>query len=377
MASDVPMHCYVPDVVDPPGKLLEEYLQELKMSAREFGRRCGRSSKLIVEILSGKAPIEPETALQFERVLDMPADVWLQYEANYRLHLARVEEAKRWAEEEWADQFPIHEMTARGALPASRDRSDRTQHVLKFFGVGSIHACNDRFSELSATASYRHSPTFKSEDAPLYVWLRMGELKAEKIECKHYDRAAFLKALKKIKTLTHEPLEKAAEEITKYCAEAGVAFVIVKAMQKTAVSGVSRWLTPRKALIQQTLRHRKNDHFWFTFFHEAAHILHHSRKTVFIDMDKTDQNDTAEAEANDWAADFLIPRAERQDFLVAFDGSEDHVLTFAREQGIHPGIVVGQLQKAHVIKYAKFSDLIEHYPQSIVDELSQRVFAVA
>lgn len=376
MASDASMYCYAPDVVDPPGKLLEEYLQGLKMSAREFGRRCGRSSKLIVEILSGKAPIEPETALQFERVLDMPADIWLQYEANYRLHLARIEEAKRWAEEDWADQFPIQEMTSRGAVPASKDRSDRTQHILKFFGVGSISACNERFAELSATASYRHSPSFKSEDAPLNVWLRLGELKAEKIECKDYDRTAFIKALKKIRTLTHEPIEQAVEQITKYCAEAGVAFVIVKQLHKTALSGVSRWLTPRKALIQQTLRFRKNDHFWFTFFHEAAHILLHSRKTVFIDdKDKTDQTDAAETEANNWSADFLIPKTEREEFLVMFDGSEDHLLTFAREQGIHPGIVVGQLQR--VIGYNKLTQHVERYPQSVVDELSQRVFTAA
>src|SRR5689334_5462895 len=115
---------FEPDFVDPPGKLLEEYLEGRDMSAREFSRRCGRSSKLIVEIMSGKAPIEPATALQFERVLGMRADLWLKYEANYRLHLAKEEEAKRWVEEQWADQFPTGEMLSRHVLPPWKDRTD-------------------------------------------------------------------------------------------------------------------------------------------------------------------------------------------------------------------------------------------------------------
>lgn len=377
MAPGTSTRVYAPDHVDPPGKVLEEYLEAWHMSAREFSRRCGRSSKLIVEIIAGKAPIEPETALQFERVLDMPADIWLQHEANYRLHLARVEEAKRWSEELWADYFPTSEMIQRSAIPASKDKPHLIRNLLKFFGVGSINACNERFAELSTTVAYRHSPSFKSDDAPLHVWLRLGEIKAEKISCADYDKATFLKALKKIRALTHEPLEVAVEEMTKYCADAGVAFVIVKPMQKTALSGASRWLTPRKALIQQTLRFRKNDQFWFTFFHEAAHILLHSRKSVFIDdFDNIDQNKPAEIEANNWSADFLIPRVEREEFIVQFDRTEEHIRTFAREQGIHPGIVVGQLQKAKEIGYNTFSDLIERYDQALVDDLSQRVFKV-
>jgi addiction module HigA family antidote len=375
MAFDAPPFDYSPDHVPFPGKLLERYLEAFDMSARELSRRCGRSSKLITEILSGKAPIEPATALQFERVFDMRADVWLQYEANYRLHLARLQEAKRWSSERWGHQFPISEMVSRGSLPPShKDQSELIQHLLKFFGVGSISACNERFSEIATTVSYRHSPSFKSEDAPLYVWMRMGEIKAERIECQDYDKAAFLKALKKIRALTHEPIQVAVREITKYCAEAGVAFVIEKPMPQTALSGISRWLTPRKALIQQTLRFRKNDHFWFTFFHEAAHVLLHSRKTVFVDMEKPNDNDEFETQANDWAADFLIPRAEREEFKVQFDGSENHIRTFAREQGIHPGIVVGQLQKANIISYSKMNGLIEKYEKSVLDELSRSVF---
>jgi len=353
MALDASPRAYAPDHVDPPGKLLEEYLEAWDMSAREFSRRCGRSSKLIVEILAGKAPIEPETALQFGRVFDLSADIWLQIEASYRLHLAKMEEAKRLTDEaRWSELFPIAEMRSRKLLPQSSDRSTLVQQLLAFFGAGNIAACNERFLELGKV-SYRHSPVFESQEGPLLVWLRMGEILAHKIKCEEYDRTSFLKALRKIRTLTTEPLEVAAKEIKKYCAQAGVAFVIVKPIQKTAVSGISRWLTPRKGLIQQSLRYMSNDHFWFTFYHEAAHLLLHSRKTVFLDGHKiATGNSKEEAEANEWSANFLIPRDDFDEFAATFGGGADEVRRFAREQGIDPGIVVGQLQKNNVIRYS-------------------------
>ena len=55
---------YNPDHAAPPGQLIQEYLETLDISARELARRCGRSGKLVAEIVSGKAPVEPETALK-------------------------------------------------------------------------------------------------------------------------------------------------------------------------------------------------------------------------------------------------------------------------------------------------------------------------
>ena len=83
---------YQPDYATAPGVLLREYLETQGLSQAEFARRCGRSPKLISEILSAKAPILPRTALAFERVLGLDASIWLGLENDYRLHLARQEE---------------------------------------------------------------------------------------------------------------------------------------------------------------------------------------------------------------------------------------------------------------------------------------------
>ena len=83
-----------PDYAVPLGWVLEERLEVQGISHAEFARRCARSPKLISEIIAGKAPLEPETALQFEKVLGVDAGVWLGIESDYRLHRARENEAE-------------------------------------------------------------------------------------------------------------------------------------------------------------------------------------------------------------------------------------------------------------------------------------------
>jgi HTH-type transcriptional regulator / antitoxin HigA len=176
---------------------------------------------------------------------------------------------------------------------------------LQFFGLASAEACREYFSTLAL--SYRHSPSFSSEQNALFSWLRLGELEAEKIPSHDYDRTVFLDALKTIRTLTTKPIEEFYALIRGHCAAAGVAFVILPPLDGLALSGISRWLTPRKAIIQQTLRHMSNDHFWFTLFHEAANLLLHSRKSIFVDGQKVANSQSKEEdEANQWATAFLI-----------------------------------------------------------------------
>ena len=84
-----------PDYAVPPGWILEERLDVHGMSQAEFARRCGRSAKLISEIIAGKASLEPETAIQFEKVLGVDAGLWLSIESDYQLHRAREADAAR------------------------------------------------------------------------------------------------------------------------------------------------------------------------------------------------------------------------------------------------------------------------------------------
>jgi addiction module HigA family antidote len=357
---------YEPDHASPPGELIQEHLETLGISARELARRCGRSGKLMAEIAAGKAPIEPETALQLERVLNIPASVWIRMEAAYQLHQAReAETATLAASYPWASKFPLRQLCERSFLARPADKSAQVRELLRFFGVGNVKACEERLEDLLAV-DFRTSTSFKNDTLALAAWLRIGELRAAAIETADYDREKFVHALREIRELSLIPIDVALPKLTEKCAAAGVAFVLEKGLPKIRASGISRWLTPRRALIQQSLRYKSDDHFWFTFFHEAAHILLHSRKEIFIDMAKGpgSADPKQEAEANVWAADFLVPASAMRTFVLTFAGGEDEVRKFAAKQKISPGIIVGQLQHNGVIGFAALNGLKARYEWS-------------
>lgn len=346
---------WTPDYATPPGWLLEEYLEDRGYSQAEFARRCGRSPKLISEIIAGKAPIELETALQFEKVLGLTASVWVNIETLYRLQLAKEAEAKKAGlEARWAKAFPIRELVNRGCFSRPESDSDLVSKLLTFFCVASRDAWKAKYSY--ANVAYRHSPTFSSDEKVIATWLRLGEIEAEKQECAPYNKGQFQKAVRRIRGLTREPIEIALEQAVTLCNEAGVAFVLVKPLQRMALSGAAWWLSPRKAIIQLTARHKTDDHLWFSFFHEAAHVLLHSKKAVFVDEGNGSDTEQ-ELEANKWASNILVPEAAWKQITQVTPLNATVVNEFAKKQNIAPGIVVGRLQHEGILDWSRLNDL--------------------
>jgi addiction module HigA family antidote len=305
---------YRPDYAVPPGWVLEERLEVQGISHAEFARRCGRSAKLISEIIAGKAPLEPETALQFEKVLGVDASIWLGIETDYQLHQARQAEAEEASRSvEWVKSFPVRELVNRGIIEKPASDADAVSKLLRFFGVGSPEAWRMKYS--LANVAYRHSSSCKSDQAALAAWLRLGELEAERQECADYKEAHFKQALKEIRGLTRAPIEEALARAKPLCNQSGVALALVKRLPKTALSGAAWWLSPRKAVILLSERHKSDDHLWLSLFHEAAHILLHSKKIVFVDG-ANDKIDGLEEEANEWASNMLVPRHQWERFVA-------------------------------------------------------------
>ena len=220
--------------------------------------------------------------------------------------------------------------------------------LLSFFGVASVDAWKTGYGESSV--AWRHSPSFESDTFALAAWRRLGELDAGGQTCADYRASAFKQALRRIRRLTRATSSKAVDDARRLCNETGVALALVKPLPKTRVSGAAWWLSARRPVIALSARHRTDDHLWFSLFHEAAHILLHGKKNVFVDG-MNDAADGIETEANDWAADFLVPRAAWRRFVDGGAYRAAEVRRFADEQGIAPGIVVGRLQHAGLVPW--------------------------
>jgi HTH-type transcriptional regulator/antitoxin HigA len=356
--SDMNSNEFAPNYASPPGDTLLEALEERGMSQSELAERTGRPRKTINEIVRGRAEITPETALQLEYVLGIPAHFWNNRERRYREALARLDERDRLGKDlAFLDKIPVKAMTKCGWLPNVKDPIERMRAVLSFFGVASPEA----FSEWAAerTPSFRQSSAHAIDPYAVLAWIRKGEIEARRCECAPYDQQVFRHNLGAIRDLTAQPVGVFEPRMKHLCAVAGVALVFVPELPKTCAWGVTQWLSADRALIQLSLRYKTDDHLWFTFFHEAGHILLHGKRGVFVESGRT--KDAREQEADRFAADFLISSAQMEAVRRSALYSRAAVNALAKKIGIAPGILVGRLQHE------------EHIPRSHLNDLKRRL----
>lgn len=348
---------FSPNYGTAPGLTLRAVLDKLGLNQSDLAERTARPKKTINEIIQGKAAITPDTALQFERVLGISASFWLNLERIYRAAQAKDQERARLIQNlDWLNSFPIKELTSRGWIRPCQDRVELMAEVLAFFGVAVPHAWDDVWTETRKATALRQQQTHGVDFGAVAVWLRKGEIEGRQLKCETFDEQRFRETLTRLRQLTTASPGESFREVQEQCAKAGVAVVLIRELPKIKVFGAARWLSPEKALIQLNLYYKRLDQLWFTFFHEAAHVLLHGRRNVFVDFDGA-SIDRQEAEANKFAEDRLIPPAALARFVAQGRFSRFAVTQFAREIDIDPGIVVGRLQHDKHIDWNQLTNL--------------------
>ena len=353
--TEIAATAYSPSEVSPPGETLRELLEERGIPQAELALRMGRPRKTISEIINGKAALTHETALQLELVLGVPADFWNSRERIYRAYLASLEEKKRLeAEAAWCGNFPIKQMAELGWVKRPEGKSARVHELFSYFGVVSSDQWTELYSDVAV--AFRTSAKFEADRFSLGAWLRYGLRESQRVDAAPFDRSRFEGALAEARALTRQDPEAFVPALRSSCAAAGVVVMFVPELPRSRASGATRWVTPDKALIQLSLRYKTNDHLWFTFFHEAAHILLHGKRLIFIESNGSSEAQE-EAQANAWAADWLIPPAAYSKFTERARFTEPLVRQFAKLIDIAPGIVVGRLQHDGLVKHSQLNHL--------------------
>jgi len=347
-------HEYEADYAVPPGGTLSETLDSIGMTQAEVVRRTELTTKHISQIITGDAAISPEVSRRLELALGVPGHFWAALEANYQTQKARLEERGRLKSKiSWLDSFPVRELKARGILRATAEKVLLVEQLLGFFGVSSIDAWRRECE--SPLAVFRRSRTPAAWEGAIATWLRLGEIQARALQTEPFNAAKFRSALQQARSLTQASPETLVGKLRALGASAGVAVVFVREIPGAPVRGATRWLAPAKAMIALSLRYKSNDQFRFSFFHECGHLLKHSKTGRFVDVPGSDGADDREAEADTWAADFLIPPADAARLREL--KSRNAVRAFAKEVGVHPGIVIGRMQHDGHLIHAMMNDL--------------------
>jgi Zn-dependent peptidase ImmA (M78 family) len=231
--------------------------------------------------------------------------------------------------------------------------------MLAFFGFSNHTAWEDYYFKQQLKVAFRISLAQTKEPYAISAWLRKGELQAAELEANKYSEKKFKEALPQIKTIMATHPDGIFKKLQSICLEAGVKVVHTPCINKAPINGSTRWLkdTP---FIQLTGRYNRNDIFWFTFFHEAGHILLHGKKDIFLEnFDYSDRDIQKEREADKFAIKWTLSEEEEKDIVAAGSWSKEDIRDFARQFNTHPAIIIGRLQHKKHIPYSWGGEYIE------------------
>jgi HTH-type transcriptional regulator / antitoxin HigA len=342
---------FCPNWASPPGATIHDLLQERGQTIGDFASAMGNSIQQAEKLLNGSISITEQIASDLAGIFGGSSKFWLKREAQFRESQERIAYT-----EAWVRSLPINDLIRFNWIPKVSTIQEKINACFEFFGLSSINEWNDQCKLVTNSAAFRTSQTFESFDGAVFAWLRKGEIDSASIDCEKWSKEKFTSVLPEIRSLTREKDPSVfLPRLQNLCASAGVALVIARVPSGCRASGVTRFLTPEKALLMLSFRYLSDDHFWFSFFHEAGHLTLHDQKSIFIEGGDFCTG-SEEDEANQFAAQLLVPD-EYQEEMRNLPVNMRDIVRFARKIGISPGIVVGQLQHFGVLTRRQLNDL--------------------
>ena len=343
-------------IATPPGATIKEQLNDREMSQKEFAARMDMSEKHISKLINGEVQLTPEVAVRLEVVLGVPAKFWNNLEAIYREKLIKVKaENAMEADEALAKQLPYNEMAKFGWVPEARESKEKVINLRRYFEVVELSLLEN--TQITRIACRRLAVTEKGDFA-LMAWAQKAKLEARNIQTAPINIKGLINAIPKIREMTVMKPKDFCPKIKSVLADCGIALIFLPHLKGSFLQGAS-FMDGGKIVVGLTARGKDADKFWFSLFHELAHIiLGHIGQVNGTTVDD-------ELGADAWARDTLIPMEVFDDFRNKSNYSATSICKFAKQQGIAPGIVVGRLQNEGCIKHSMLNDLKERYEIAI------------
>jgi len=346
---------YYPQTILHPGDTLEEKLQEMGMSIKEFALRTDKPEKTIIAILKGSSAITPEMAIKFENVTKIRANFWMRHQQRYDEFKTR-ENLKTIVTEaaDLAKEFPYTEMAKLNWVAPTRKIEEKTINLLTYFGVATQKGWESLYMESELKVAAYTSLKHMHEPHAISAWLRQGELQAKQIKAPAFNVKKLKSNIPAIRKLMVEQPVDFFKQLQKLCLQAGVVLLFTPKLPKVPLSGSTRWINDNP-LIQLTARYKQNDRFWFTFFHELGHIVLHGKKYISLEnVDFAAADPEKEQEAHDFAVKHTFSKEQEEKLLRAHPTSitADQIAAYAQEFNTHPAMIIGRLQHQGLIHYS-------------------------
>lgn len=354
----------VDDPILSPGDFIKDELRERGWTQADLARIINRPLAALNETIQGKRALSPEMAVALGIAFGNDPKTWLEREANYRLSLLPLEDSDDMRRRTRLFEFaPIGEMQKRGWIASSTNLDEIEDELKRFYHVPSL----DDEPQISAFARQR----FSGDDltAAQRAWVFRASQLAAVLNARPFDHQRFATALPAIRSLALSA--KNVRDVAPALADLGVRLVIVEALPRTQIDGAMFWIET-EPVIALSVRFDRIDSFWYTLSHELSHVLNGDAQSVDLDIAENSRSlstDEIEGRADREAAELLIPRDKLHSFIVRTRPhySKERISQFAMRIGVHPGIVVGQLQHAKEIPYSAHRETLAKVRDIIIN----------
>lgn len=337
-----------------PGETLRDILDDRGMSQKVLALRTGFSEKHISKVVNGSASITAPFANALENVFGVEAEFWMNLQSNYDIELLKCEEEENISEDEISIlknlSGILKYMRENGIIPIGLKKQECVLKLRAILGVNNLTA----IPSLTFNAAFRGSSACTVDPYVLFAWQRLCELEAEKNVVSNILNVARLKEqIPNIRKLMTKDVSTMQTELKRIFSECGIKFCIVKHFTGAPVQGFIEITDEGETILCLTIRGAYADIFWFTLFHEIAHILYGDIKRRFIDFSFT-KNDE-ERRADKYASDVLLNPETYSRFISRGDFTLNSINSYSKSEGVPNYIVIGRLQKEKRIPYSSYS----------------------
>lgn len=345
-----------------PGEILQEKISSSCMSRKELALRTCVTEKHICTVINGYRSISTSFARKLGYVFEN-TEYWLNLQAEYDSYQLLLQEENNVTEEEISILKNLKDIIS--YLIKSEYIHNSCSDVSKVIQLRNFLKISNltHIPKITYNAAYRIQLTNNIRIDPyvLFAWQRLCEIETENIII---DKSININLLKNnvdnIKNLMFKNISEGIRDIQDIFKECGIKFKIVKNFRGAPVQGFIKETADRQLILCLTIRGKRADCFWFTLFHEIAHILNGDYKSRFVDFDSV--HSIAEEMADQYSSDTLIAPDLYHEFILSCEcTSWNNIIHFAESVGVQPFIVLGRLQNDGYLDWSDYSDKIVRY----------------
>lgn len=346
------------DLIIHPGETIKEVLNEKNMNQEELAIRTGFSAKHISQVISGKKNISNRFAVSLEYALGISSSFWINLQGIYDKEIFELEKQNSISNEEYEVLEELKEVvkycTKYDIISMNNEKSIQILNMRKFLNINDLTQIPNLPLQQVAFRGTKN----KVNIYVLYAWQKICQFHTDKIDLiTPFNIEKLSTSYTDIKKSMFLEGDEMILELKRIFKECGIVFEIVKHFKGAPVQGYIQKID-NKVILCMTIRQSFCDIFWFTLFHEIAHLIYDDFSNQFIDYTFIESD--IEKRANDFASNVLIDNKDYNNFLNKGNFDIESIQEFSNRHNIKPGILIGRMQR-DMNNYSFLTEYREQY----------------